>query len=176
MIQITSLQEVTQVTPNNEYVVLSITEEPTVVKSAQPWFVSPVETVFTVEGGTIGGTQPTFDGAPLFSGTYLRTGNLVNFQIQVDFSNITSFGSGQYFLKLPFAAKHAQMMRGGCLHDASSGKVHAIAGHAAADSDVLALWYTSTNGQDSEFTSNHPTGLTSADYFHVSGTYLAKIG
>jgi hypothetical protein len=42
-----------------------------------------LETSFVVGGGT-DGTQPTFTGDPLFTGSYIRTiGNLVHFQIQV---------------------------------------------------------------------------------------------
>jgi hypothetical protein len=55
------------------------------------------ENSFTVNGGTLG-TQPTFDGAPLFSGTYVINGPMVHFQIQVDMDNILTFGNGQYVM------------------------------------------------------------------------------
>ena len=60
---------------------------------------------FVVAGGVVSGTQPTFNGAPLFTGSYSRIGDLVHFQIQVDFDNITSFGNGQYYVNLPFPAR-----------------------------------------------------------------------
>jgi hypothetical protein len=55
----------------------------------------------TVGGGT-DGTQPTFNGAPLFSGSYTKTGNLVHFRVNVGMTNITNFGSGQYYVTIPF--------------------------------------------------------------------------
>lgn len=128
---------------------------------------------FTVNGGTIGGTQPTFDGPPLFTGHYVRTGDLVYFDIQVNFDNITSFGTGQYFLDLPFAAAFPKMVREGCLHDISAGKQYSIGGHVAAGSQQLALVYIGSNGHDEEFDHNSPVNLQTVDNFHVSGTYIA---
>jgi len=63
------------------------------------------ENIFVVQGGTTG-TQPTFSGNPLFSGSYVKTGPMVHFRIDVDFDNITSFGTGQYYLDLPCPAIH----------------------------------------------------------------------
>jgi hypothetical protein len=80
---------------------------------------APTETLFTVNGGTTA-AQPTFNGAPLFSGSYVRTGQLVHFQIQVDMDNISDFGTGQFYVDLPFAAKYGYQIKEGCLHDISS--------------------------------------------------------
>jgi hypothetical protein len=77
---------------------------------------SVTETSFTVNGGTLG-TQPTFNGDPLFSGTYVINGPMVHFQIQVDMDNITNFGTGQYYVDLPFPAKYSYHFRDACLHD-----------------------------------------------------------
>jgi hypothetical protein len=129
------------------------------------------ETVFTVAGGTLG-TQPTFTGAPLFSGSYVKVGKLVHFQIQVDMDNITNFGTGQYYVDLPFAAKYGYQVREGCLHDISTDRQYAIGGHVFAGQSRLNLFYTDTNGQDQEFDHNSPITLNAADNFHVSGTYI----
>jgi hypothetical protein len=132
------------------------------------------ETSFTVNGGTTG-TQPTFTGAPLFSGSYVKTGPLVHFQIQVDMDNITNFGTGQYYVELPFPAKHSYHFRDACLHD-SSGTVrqYALSGHVYAGQSQVALWFTSTSGQDELFDYNSPALLTVNDNFHISGTYIAN--
>lgn len=135
-------------------------------------FAPPVETLFTVNGGTLG-TQPTFNGAPLFTGSYVIHGPLVHFQIQVDMDNITDFGSGQYFVDLPFPAKYGYQVREGCLHDFSTGRQYSIGGHVFAGQSRLALSYTDTNGQDSEFDYNSPVALSTADNFHISGSYIA---
>jgi len=138
--------------------------------------ISPLsgqEASFTVSGGSLG-TMPTFNGAPLFSGSYVKTGKLVHFQIQVDMDNITNFGTGQYYVDLPFDAKYAYQVREGCLHDASTDRQYAIGGHVAAGQSRLNLFFTDSNGQDQEFDHNSPITLAVADNFHVSGTYIAE--
>jgi hypothetical protein len=134
---------------------------------------APVETEFTVNGGSLG-TMPTFNGDPLFSGTYVKTGPLVHFQIQVDMDNITNFGTGQYYVDLPFPAKYGYQVREGCLHDISADKQYAIGGHVFAGESRLNLFFTDTNGQDQEFDHNSPITLAVADNFHVSGTYISE--
>lgn len=129
---------------------------------------------FVVTGGTIGGTQPTFSGPPLFSGQVMTIGDFVHFEIQVDFDNITSFGTGQYYVDLPFAPAHPVMLRDGCLHDDSTGRQYSIAGHAVAGNVQLALWYTGPNGHDEMFDHNSPINLTVDDNFHVAGAYVRQ--
>jgi len=130
------------------------------------------ETTFVVAGGT-SGDQPTFDGAPLFDGSYVKNGSLVTFRINVEFDNITDFGTGQYYVQLPFQSKYGISMRDGCLHDSNTGNEWHITGHVAANSDVLELHYTAGTGQDEAFDYNSPISLSAADSFHISGTYIA---
>jgi len=130
------------------------------------------EEIFAVSGGTLG-TQPTFNGAPLFSGSYVIHGPLVHFQIQVDMDNILTFGSGQYYVDLPFPSKYGYQFKAGCLHDVSTGKQFSIGGHVYAESNQLLLTYTDSNGQDADFDFNSPVTLTSEDNFHISGDYIA---
>jgi hypothetical protein len=135
---------------------------------------APVEVSFTVAGGT-NGTQPTFNGQPLFSGSYVRMGSLIHFQVQVDMDNITNFGTGQYYVDLPFPAKYGYKFREGCLHDISTGKDYAIGGHVLAGQSRLFLSSTDTqSGQvfDIPFAYNNPITLSSADNFHISGTFI----
>lgn len=125
------------------------------------------------EGGTLG-TQPTFSG-PAISGSYVRMGLLVHFRIDVDFDNITSFGTGQYYLTLPFPAKHNYYLRDGCLHDISTAKEYAMGGHVLAGSSQLLLRSTASNGNDIAFEHNVPVTLATEDNFHVSGTYEIQV-
>lgn len=133
----------------------------------------PVEVSFSVNGGTLG-DQPTFNGSPLFSGTYVKHGPMVHFQIQVDMDNILTFGTGQYFVDLPFPAKYGYQVKEGCLHDVSTGNQYAIGGHVYAGQSRLNLTYTNSNGQDEVFDFNSPIGLTTEDNFHIAGTYIAE--
>lgn len=125
---------------------------------------------FTVVGGTLG-TQPTFTGAPLFTGSYTKVGNICHFQIDLDMDNITSFGTGQYYVNLPFPAEHNYLLSNGCLHDASIGDEYAILGHVIAGSDTLTLLSTASNGKQVHFTHSVPVNLSTADNFHIAGTY-----
>lgn len=140
----------------------------------------PLEEIsYTVQGGT-DGTQPTFTGDPLFTGNYIKNGaNQVHFEIQVDMDNITSFGTGQYYVTLPFAAKYAYTFRDGCVHDSSAGdRSYQISGHVSAGSDFLQLEATDVTGQaifDVPFTPTFPITLTTADNFHLAGNYIADL-
>ena len=121
-------------------------------------------------GGT-DGTQPTFSGDPLITGSYTVFGNLCHFQIDVDFGNVTSFGSGQYYLTLPFPSTHAFLVRDGCLHDFSGGDQYAISGHVNPGSNILELLSVASNGRDVPFTHSVPVNLAVADNFHIAGVY-----
>jgi hypothetical protein len=131
----------------------------------------PSEVSFTVNGGTLE-NPPAFDGVPLFSGSYVKVGPQVHFQIQVDMDNITDFGTGQYYVDLPFPAKYAYQFKDGCLHDISTGNQFNIGGHVAAGSSSLLLTTVGSNGQDELFDHNSPVTLDVADNFHISGTYI----
>ena len=140
--------------------------------------IAPSEVAYTVEGGTTG-TQPTFTGAALFTGSYVRTGVLCHFRIDVDMNNITSFGTGQYYLTLPFPAKHNYQLSDGCLHDVSTGREYPISGHVAANSDELFLQSIDSQGNSAfniDFTATAPVTLTTADNFHIAGTYIILEG
>lgn len=136
-----------------------------------------VETEYEVTGGA-SGTQPTFTGDPLFSGTYVKmSSNLVHFQIQVDMDNITNFGSGQYYVDLPFPAAHAYQVSDGCLHDISASREYPITGHVAAGESRLYLQSIDASGNTAyniDFTATAPVTLATADNFHVAGIYIMQ--
>ena len=133
-----------------------------------------VSAAYVPFGGTIDGTQPTFDGAPLITGSYTKIGNLCFFQIDVNFDNITDFGTGQYYLTLPFEVDHDRTFREGFLKDASTGRKYAISGHVDPGSNVMLLFGLTSNGLDEDFTNSTPLQLATEDSFHVAGTYEIK--
>lgn len=132
----------------------------------------PLSGAYAVQGGTTG-TQPTFNGDPLFTAYYERLDGTVHFDIQVNFSNITSFGSGQYYMTLPFPAAVPYTWRNGSLHRASNGKQYGISASVAAGQTQFMLSYTASNGQDDAFTQSSPFVLSTADSFNIAGTYRA---
>lgn len=128
-----------------------------------------VTTFAGIEGGT-DGTQPTFSG-PVFTATYTRFGDMVHFAYTVDFTNILTFGTGQYYMTLPYNARRNYTFTGGSLYDDSSGKIYSILGTADAGTNVMKLWYIQSNGQTDTFEYNKPITLTTADNFNITGTY-----
>jgi len=132
-----------------------------------------VDTSYVLGGGTLNGSQPTFNGDPLFAGSYVKVGSLVHFRATVTMTNITGFGTGQYYMTLPFNAKYEEYIRGGHLHDNSTNKFYSISAQTTPGSNVIKLWTTANNGDDVPFTSSVPFNLAVADDFHVSGSYIA---
>lgn len=128
-----------------------------------------INVAYQPSGGT-SGTQPTWTGTPI-TGSFNRFGNMVHFNIQVDFETITSFGSGQYYVTLPYPARVRYTFAGGHLLDTSAGKTYNLVGECAADSDVVWLFAIGSNGQMDPFTYNSPANLDTTDYFDISGTY-----
>jgi len=128
-----------------------------------------VVTTFAVQGGT-SGTQPTFSANP-FTATYTRFGDMIHFAYSVDFDTITSFGTGQYFMTLPYNARRPYTFNGGALYDDSTGNLYSIIGIVAAGSDQMNLYYLKSNGETEPFEHNKPITLTVDDNFDITGTY-----
>jgi hypothetical protein len=138
--------------------------------------IVPTEVEYEVQGGTTG-TQPTFSGTPLFNGSYVRAGAICHFRIDVDFDNITSFGTGQYYLTLPFPAKYNYQLSDGALHHVSTGRNYPIFGDVAPGSNEIYLESLDSQGNSVfqvDFTGTAPITLAIADSFHVSGTYIIE--
>lgn len=134
---------------------------------------SSATNTWTIEGGT-DGTQPTFDGDPLFSGTYTTWESMVHFSIDVDMDNITNFGTGQYYVNLPFPSINNYLFSNGCLHDISTGDQYSILGHVLAGSSTLTLFSVASNGKEVPFTHNVPVNLSTTDNFHIAATYAIQ--
>ena len=134
----------------------------------------PTEVVFAVQGGTTGpgAIQPTFDGAPLFLGSYVKTGTLVSFQIQVNFDNILTFGTGQYYMNLPFVSKYAYQFRSGALMDPVGDNQWSISGQVLAGSDQMKLFFSASSGKDEAFDYKSPKTLDTSNDFYISGAYI----
>ena len=119
------------------------------------------------------GTGLTFTGTPV-TGNYIKIGNLVTIQIDVLFTTVTNFGTGQYSLTLPFPSKFHTDVYGGSIHDVGpSGTDHySIKGHLAPNSSTMTIWDMSSASKDEPFDHNSPFNLTINDKFHMSFSYI----
>ena len=104
----------------------------------------------------------------------MKLGKMVTFRVKAVCTTVTNFGTGQYFLTLPFLPASDYVFRDGGFHDASTGNHHAIAADAEEDTLTMSLWHPGSGAKDIAFDHNTPLALATADYFYISGTYEAQ--
>lgn len=126
-------------------------------------------------GGVVSGTTPTYNGDPLFTGGYNLIDNICHFHIDWGMDNVTNFGSGQYYVELPFASKNNYLLSDGCLHDTSASHQYSILGHVVAGSNILSLFSVGNNGRQVSFTGAVPVTLSTADNIHIAGVYEIEV-
>lgn len=121
------------------------------------------------------GTGLAFTGTPA-TGSYLKLGNLVIVQIDVLFTTVTNFGSGQYSLTIPFTSKYHTDVYGGSIHDVVNQGVdhYSIKGHLSPASTSVTIWNIGSSAKDEPFDHNSPFNLTTADKFHMSFSYICE--
>lgn len=123
---------------------------------------------------TWSGTNLAFTGTPA-TGSYIKIGNLVIVQIDVLFTNVSDFGTGQYSLTLPFASKYHTDVYGGSVHDVGLTTEHySLKGHLTPSSSSVTLWTISGSSQDQPFKHNAPINLVASDKFHMSFSYICE--
>jgi hypothetical protein len=105
------------------------------------------------------------------TGDYMKYGRMVVTTLNVPFSNVTNFGTGQYSINLPFPAVRHSDMFGGTLHDTNTNSFYTIKGHVNAGESTMTLWYLSVVTKDAEFDNNSPFLLDTSDLFHMSFIY-----
>jgi hypothetical protein len=121
------------------------------------------------------GTGLTFTGTPV-TGAYIKMGKLVTVQIDVLFTNVTNFGTGQYSLTIPFTSKYHTDVYGGSIHnvDPSGTDHYSIKGHLAPSSSNMTIWSIGSSAKDEPFDHNSPFVLTTGDKFHMSFSYICE--
>lgn len=127
-----------------------------------------LQTISATYQPTFTGTGLSYTGTPA-TGTYILMGNLCHFRIKVVLTEVTNFGTGQYFTTLPFAPKDDYVFREGGLH--ANGYHYAIMGDAEEGTTDLSLWCPTSSGQDTALNHNTPRNLLTNYYFYLSGTY-----
>ena len=120
------------------------------------------------------GTGLAFTGTPAV-GSYVKVGSVVTVQIDVEFDNVSNFGTGQYSLTLPFNSRYHTDVYGGSVHDVGATTDHySLKGHLAPSSSTMTVWSLKSSAQDEPFDHNSPMILTTADKFHMSFTYICE--
>ena len=121
------------------------------------------------------GTGLTFNGTPA-TGSYVKIGNLVVVQIDVIFTNVTNFGTGQYSLTIPVASKYHTDVYGGSVHDVTNQDVdhYSLKGHLLPSSTTMTVWNIKSSAADEPFDHNSPFVLSTTDKFHMSFSYICE--
>lgn len=116
----------------------------------------------------------TFTGTPA-TGSYIKIGNWVMVQIDVLYTTVTNFGTGQYSLTLPFASKYHTDVYGGSAHDTlPTLKHYSLKGHLTPSSSSVTLWQHAGSGEDEPMDFNTPFNAATADKFHMSFSYICE--
>lgn len=121
------------------------------------------------------GTGLTFNNNPA-TGSYIKIGNFVIVQIDVVFTSVTNFGTGQYSLTLPFNSEYHTDVYGGSIHDVVNQGVdhYSIKGHLSPASNVMTIWNIGSSAKDEPVDYNSPFNLAVADKMHMSFTYICE--
>jgi hypothetical protein len=121
------------------------------------------------------GTGLTYTGDPV-DAFYVKIGNLVTVQIDVEFDNVTNFGTGAYSLTLPFPSKYHTDVYGGSIHKVVNQGVdhYSIKGHLTNGSTNFTIWAVGSNAADQPFDHDSPVNIDTDDKFHMSFTYICE--
>lgn len=137
---------------------------------------------FTATGLTFTGSGSTH---PTYNSYYVKQGQLVSFWIAVDCATVTSFGTGQLNLQLPFAPLAGTMnhFSGWVFVDETANPD--LAGHIIVNADhlpntqTLDLHYIKQQGganspvMEAMLKQNTPVVLTANTNIYVNGTYIS---
>jgi hypothetical protein len=121
------------------------------------------------------GTGLSFTGTPAV-GSYIKIGNLVIVQIDVSFTNVSNFGTGNYSLTIPFASKYHTDVYGGSIHKVVNQGIdhYSIKGHLVDGSTTFTVWAVGSSAKDEPFNHTEPVNINTDDRFHMSFTYICE--
>ena len=136
---------------------------------------------FTATGLTFTGTGATY---PTYNSYYVKNGRMVSFNIEVDLSTVTNFGTGQYKLQLPFTPQFGFNHFSGWIWADPNVNPDVGTGHTilnadtAGITDVLDLHYLKQGGganspiREGLFVQGTPVTLSTISNIYVNGTYI----
>ena len=141
--------------------------------------------IFQATGLTFTGSNETY---PTYNSYYTRFGQMVSFNIVIDLSTVTNFGTGQFktelpFLPIPTAANHFSAwswVNTALPPDELNGHIQMVADHLP-NSLVLDLhWLKETTATpkpliESLLIQGTPVTFTTASKMYINGTYICAI-
>jgi hypothetical protein len=139
---------------------------------------------FTATGMTFTGSGTTY---PTYNSYYVKSGLLVSFVIEIDFTTVTNFGTGQYKVALPFAPAFGYNHFSGWIWadpnvDPDTGTGHTILNaDTAGITTVLDLHYLKSAGganapiREGLWKQTLPVDLTTISKAYINGTYISTI-
>jgi hypothetical protein len=137
---------------------------------------------FTATGMTFTGSGVTY---PTYNSYYIKSGLLVSFVIEIDFTTVTNFGTGQYKVALPFAPAFGYNHFSGWIWADPNISPDTGTGHTILNADtsgittVLDLHYLKSAGganapiREGLWTQGLPVTLTTISKAYINGTYIS---
>ena len=138
---------------------------------------------FQATGLTFTGSNSTY---PTYNSYYVKIGQLVTFNIKVEMTTVTNFGTGQFKVDLPFApiasaANHFSAwawVNPALPADELNGHIQMVADHLPSSQTLDIHWLKETTANpkpviESLFLQGSPITLTTSSIMYVNGTYIA---
>lgn len=137
---------------------------------------------FQATGMTFTGSNSTY---PTYNSYYIKSGLLVSFVIEIDFTTVTNFGTGQYKVELPFTPAFAYNHFNGWIWADPNVNPDTGTGHTILNADtagittVLDLHYLKQSGganspiREGLWTQGLPVPLTTISKAYINGTYIS---
>ena len=139
---------------------------------------------FEATGLTFTGSGATY---PTYNSYYVRNGQMVTFNIAIDLTTVTNFGTGQFKTALPFApitsaANHFSAwawVNPALPPDELNGHVQMIADHLPGSQVLDMHWLKETTANpkpviESLLVQGTPLTFTTASKMYINGTYIAQ--
>lgn len=139
--------------------------------------------VFQATGLTFTGSGETY---PTYNSHYVKHGQLVSFNISINLSTVTNFGTGQFKTELPFppivdAANHFSAwswVDPTQPPDELNGHKQLVADHLPGDKSLDLHWLKETTASpkpviESPLVQGTPVTFTTASKLYINGTYIA---
>jgi hypothetical protein len=121
-----------------------------------------------------GGDDLGVSGTPA-TGNYVKNGKAIVFNVDIDCTTVSSFGTAQYSITLPVLPEPAMSNSfvGALDLDGTGATLYNVIGFGGQGSAILDLWYLGASGALTAFTGVAPDTLTTSSKLYLSGSYIA---